>query len=161
MPLAYQILINIALAIIWMFLQNNYSLASFFFGYAIGLLLLFILRRFLVFDFYFTRIWAIIKLIFLFLKELVVANIDVIKVVLNPNLGNYSPGIVAVPTNLETKFEITLLASLISLTPGTVSMDFSDDNKIIFIHSIHIQDKEEMIAQIHNTFERAIMEVTK
>jgi len=161
MPLAYQILINIVIAVIWTFLQNNYSIASFFFGYAIGLLLLFILRRFLVFDFYFIRIWAVIKLLFLFLKELVIANIDVIKIVLNPNLSNYSPGIVAVPTNLDTKFEITLLASLISLTPGTVSMDFSEDNKIIYIHSIHIEDKDEMIAQIHNTFERAILEVTK
>lgn len=161
MLLSYQILINIVLAVIWTFLQNDYSLGSFFLGYAIGLLLLFILRRFLVFDFYFTRIWAIVKLLFLFLKELVVANIDVVKIVLNPNLSNYNPGIVAVPTNLETKFEITLLASLISLTPGTISMDFSDDNKIIYIHSIHIADKEEMIDQIHNTFERAIMEVTK
>ncbi|WP_338470710.1 Na+/H+ antiporter subunit E [Niallia sp. XMNu-256] len=159
--MAYQILINIALAVIWTFLQNNYSLSSFFFGYANGLLLLYILRRFLVFDFYFIRVWAIIKLLFLFLKELVVANIDVIKIVLNPNLSNYTPGIVAVPTNLNTKFEITLLASLISLTPGTISMDFSDDSKIIYIHSIHIEDREEMIAQIHNTFERAIMEVTK
>ena len=161
MLLPYQILINIVIAIIWTFLQNNYSIASFLFGYAIGLFLLFMLRRFLVFDFYFTRVWSIFKLIYLFLKELVIANIDVIKIVLNPNLSNYNPGIVAVPTKLETKFEITLLASLISLTPGTVSMDFSDDNKIIYIHSIHISDKKEMIHQIHNTFERAILEVTK
>ena len=83
--MSFQILINIVIAIIWTFLQNNYSIASFLFGYAIGLFLLFMLRRFLVFDFYFNRVWAIIKLIFLFLKELVIANIDVIKIVLNPN----------------------------------------------------------------------------
>ena len=159
--MSYQILINIVIAIIWTFLQNNYSIASFLFGYVIGLFLLFMLRRFLVFDFYFTRVWSIIKLIFLFLKELVKANVDVIKIVLSPNLSNYHPGIVAVPTKLETKLEITLLASLISLTPRTISMDFSDDNKIIYIHSIHISDKEEMIHQIHHTFERAILEVTK
>ena len=159
--MSFQILINIVIAIIWTFLQNNYSIASFLFGYAIGLFLLFMLRRFLVSEFYFTRVWSFIKLIFLFLKELVKANIDVIKIVLNPNLSNYHPGIVAVPTVLETNLEITLLASLISLTPGTISMDFSDDNKIIYIHSIHIADKEELIHQIHNTFERAILEVTK
>ena len=84
--MSFQILINIVIAIIWTFLQNNYSIASFLFGYAIGLFLLFMLRRFLVFDFYFNRVWSIIKLIFLFLKELVIANIDVIKIVLNPNL---------------------------------------------------------------------------
>ena len=144
--MSFQILINIVIAIIWTFLQNNYSIASFLFGYAIGLFLLFMLRRFLVSDFYFTRVWSFIKLIFLFLKELVKANIDVINLFsLNPNLSNYHPGIVAVPTKLETNLEITLLASLISLTPGTIAMDFSDDNKIIYIHSIHIADKEEMI----------------
>ena len=57
--MSFQILINIVIAIIWTFLQNNYSIASFLFGYAIGLFLLFMLRRFLVSDFYFTRVWSI------------------------------------------------------------------------------------------------------
>ena len=59
--MSFQILINIVIAIIWTFLQNNYSIANFLFGYAIGLFLLFMLRRFLVFDFYFNRVWAIYK----------------------------------------------------------------------------------------------------
>ena len=108
--MSFQILINIVIAIIWTFLQNNYSIASFLFGYAIGLFLLFMLRRFLVSDFYFTRVWSFIKLIFLFLKELVKANIDVIKIVLNPNLSNYHPGIVAVPTETGNEFRNYLIS---------------------------------------------------
>lgn len=158
--MAFQILVNVLIAITWIFLQNNYTFPSFIFGYGMGLIILFILRRFLVFDFYLRRVWAIIKLIMLFIIELIKANIDVIKIVLSPKLTN-QPGIVAVTTKLETDVEITLLAALISLTPGTVSMDFSQDSKTIYIHAINVPDKDEMIADIHNSFERAIKEVTR
>ncbi|UJL44911.1 Na+/H+ antiporter subunit E [Virgibacillus sp. NKC19-16] len=158
--MAFQILINIFIAIIWMFLQNNYTAVSFVVGYVVGILILLILRRFLTFDFYMTRVWAIIKLIILFIKQLILANIDMVKIVLAPKLKN-KPGIIAVPTKLETEWEITLLACLISLTPGTISMDFSDDNKTIYIHAVDAQNKEDEIEQIQETFVRAIMEVTK
>lgn len=158
--MSYQILLNILIAFIWSSLQNSYTPVDFLVGYVIGIVVLFVLRRFLQFDFYMTRVWAVFKLLMLFVKELIFANVDVIKIVLSPKL-NIQPGIIAVPTQLKSDFELTLLASLISLTPGTLTMDFSDDNSIIFIHSIHISDKEAMIKQIHNTFERAIMEVTK
>lgn len=158
--MAFQIVVNILIAVIWILLQNNYTVASFIVGYMIGMLILFILQRFLIFDFYLHRVWAIIKLIILFISELTKANIDVMKIVLSPKLNN-QPGIVAVTTKLESDVEITLLAALISLTPGTISMDFSEDSKTIYIHSIDVPDKEEMIDEIHDTFERAIMEVTK
>lgn len=158
--MAFQILINTIIAVIWMFLQNSYTVTNFIFGYILGILILYILRHFLVFDFYFNRVWAIIKLILLFFWELVKANIDVVKVVLSPKLDN-QPGIFSMTTKLESDVEITLLAALISLTPGTVSMDFSKDGKTIYIHALDMSDKEEMIQQIRNSFERAIMEVTK
>lgn len=158
--MAFQILLNIGLAIIWMLLRNEFSPIEFFIGYVVGIALLFVLRRFLTFDFYFRRVIAIFKLIILFLWELILANIDVIKIVLSPKL-DIQPGIIAVPTKLKTDWEVTLLASLISLTPGTLSMYFSEDGRTLYVHSIHVPDKEAMIKQIHNTFERAIMEVTQ
>ena len=158
--MAFQILMNILIAVMWVFMQSSYTVGTFIFGYLIGLFVLFILRRFLVYEFYLRRVWAFMKLIILFIVELTKANIDVMKVVLRPK-QNHQPGIVAVQTNLETNIEITLLAALISLTPGTVSMDFSDDSKTIYIHALDVPDKDEFIADIHNSFERAIMEVTK
>lgn len=158
--MAFQILINLIIAVTWAFLQNSFTASHFFFGYVVGIFILFILRKFLIFDFYMDRFWALVKLLFLFVVELVKSNIDVIKIILSPKLKNKT-GIIAVETRLDSKLEITLLAGLISLTPGTISMDFSDNGKTIYIHSLDIPDKEKMIEQIHNTFERAIMEVTK
>ena len=96
----------------------------------------------------------------LFLSELIKANIDVIKVVVKPHLDN-QPGIIAVDTNLETEIEIATLAALITLTPGTVSMDFSADGKTIFVHALDVDDRDEMVADIKGSFEKAIMEVTR
>lgn len=158
--MAIQILFNFLIALIWMFLQNNFSFTSFLLGYMIGIIILFVLRRFLIFKFYIHRVWAIFKLITIFIIELTKANIDVVKIVFTPKLKN-KPGIVAMETELTTEVEITLLAALISLTPGTISMDFSADNKTLYIHALDIQDKEQMIEEIRNSFERAIMEVTK
>ncbi|WP_152656323.1 Na+/H+ antiporter subunit E [Oceanobacillus sp. CFH 90083] len=156
----FQILINVMLAVLWMFLQNEYTFVSFLFGYIIGILILIVIRRFLKFDFYLKKVWAIIKLIYLFMIELIKANIDVVKVVLKPK-QDHKPGIVAVRTHLESDFEISMLAALITLTPGTISMDFSDDSKTIYVHSIDVPDKEAMIKDIQDSFEKAIMEVTK
>src|SRR5690625_6359050 len=86
--MAFQIVVNILMAVIWIFLQSNYTATSFIVGYMIGILILFMLRRFLVSDFYVHQVWAIIKLIMLFIIELIKANIDVIKVVLRPKLNH-------------------------------------------------------------------------
>lgn len=155
-----QFLVNLLIALIWMFLQNSYLLTTFVFGFIIGLFILFVLRRFFEYDFYFRRVFAFVKLVGVFLIEMIKANVDMIKVVLQPRLKN-KPGIIAVETELETEIEIATLAALITLTPGTVSMDFSADGRTIFVHSIDVDDRDEIIADIRNNFEKAIMEVTK
>lgn len=156
----FQILVNLLIALIWMLLQNDFAFPTFLFGYIIGIFILYILRFFLDFDFYFTKMWAFIKLLFIFGRELLKANIDVVKVVMSPKLTN-KPGIVEVDTRLETNFEIATLAALISLTPGTVSMDFSMDSKKIYVHSLDAPNKIEVIAGIRDTLEEAILEVTE
>lgn len=155
-----QFLVNLLIALIWMFLQNSYLLTTFVFGFIIGLFILFVLRRFFEYDFYFRRVFAFVKLVGVFLIEMTKANVDMVKVVLQPRLKN-KPGIIAVETELETEIEIATLAALITLTPGTVSMDFSADGRTIFVHSIDVDDRDEIIADIRNNFEKAIMEVTK
>ncbi|GEL08645.1 Na+/H+ antiporter subunit E [Salisediminibacterium halotolerans] len=157
--MAFQILLNIGLAFIWMLLQNEYTFLSFFIGYIVGVALLYFLRRFLHFDFYFRRVVAFFKLILLFAYKLILSNIDMIRIVLSPSM-NIKPGIIAVPTKLRTDWEVTLLANLISLTPGTLTMNFSAGGRILYVHSIHVPDKEKAIQEIHESFEKAIMEVT-
>lgn len=157
--MTFQIVLNTAIAILWAVLWNSYTGVDFLLGYLVGVFILYVLRHFLHFDFYMRRVIAAFKLLALFIKELILSNIDVVKVLLSPKF-EIEPGIIEVSTELKSGWELTLLVSLISLTPGTIVMDFSEDNKSLFIHSIHVPDKEEMIREIHETFEKAIMEVT-
>ncbi|TCI69646.1 MULTISPECIES: Na+/H+ antiporter subunit E [unclassified Exiguobacterium] len=157
--MTFQIVLNTAIAILWAVLWNSYTGVDFLLGYLVGVFILYVLRHFLHFDFYMRRVIAAFKLLALFIKELILSNIDVVKVLLSPKF-EIEPGIIEVSTELKSGWELTLLVSLISLTPGTIVMDFSEDNKSLFVHSIHVPDKEEMIREIHETFEKAIMEVT-
>lgn len=158
--MSFQILLNVFLAFIWMFLKNDYSSSTFFVGYILGLLILLMYRRFFHERFYLSRVIAVISLIMLFLKELVLSNISVLKHVLKPKL-DIKPGIFALETELTKDWEITILANLITLTPGTLVVDVSLDSKILYIHAIDIQEKHEAIDSIKNSFERAIKEVSK
>ncbi|MBA4536032.1 Na+/H+ antiporter subunit E [Bacillus aquiflavi] len=158
--MAFQILLNIFLAFIWMFLKAAYDPMTFFVGYFFGLLILFTFRRFFNSRFYLFRIVAVIKLFFIFIRELILSNIAVLKVILKPKL-DMKPGIFAMPTELKKDWEITILANLITLTPGTLVIDISPDNKTLYIHAMDIEDAEDAINSIKNSFEKAIMEVSR
>ncbi|WP_062198776.1 Na+/H+ antiporter subunit E [Massilibacterium senegalense] len=158
--MAFQIILNILIAIMWMFLAEEYTFSKFVVGYIFGVFILILLDRFIPDRLYLHRVKAIIKLLFLFIKELILANVDVIKRVYSPSL-NIEPGIFQYPTQLKSNWEITLLANLITLTPGTLTVAISNDNQSLYIHSIDVSNVEESIYQIKNTFEKAIMEVTR
>ncbi|MFG6148440.1 Na+/H+ antiporter subunit E [Halobacillus sp. B23F22_1] len=156
----FQILLNIIIAVMWMFLSETYNFTSFLVGYIIGILMLFVLQRFIPDTFYIKRVFSVVKLIMLFVRELLLSNIDIVKLAYKPNL-NIQPGIFALPIDLKSNWEITLLANLISLTPGTLSLEISEDYSKIYIHAMDVPDVEQSIKDIKETFEKAIMEVTR
>ena len=159
MILARQILYNLLMAIVWMLLQNSSTIGSFLFGYGMGLLVLWVLHLFGGYELYTRRVYALIKLIILFFKELIMANIAVFKTVLRPKIS-INPGIVEVCTELKHPGEVVLLAVMITLTPGTLSINLSPDNHSIYVHALDVPDRESMIEQIRH-MEKAIMEVTR
>ena len=97
---------------------------------------------------------------FFFLYELIKANLLVAYDVVTPKF-HMRPGIIAIPLSAESDFEITFLANVITMTPGTLALDVSDDNKFLFVHSMYIKSKEHFIDSIKNGFERRILEITR
>lgn len=156
--MAFQLILNIILACLWMFLESSFSFATFIIGFIIGIFLLFFMRRFLGSRFYLFRLFALVKLVFRFLHDLIVSTVHVSRNVLKKDM-NIRPGLFRYDTTLETDWEVTMLALLITLTPGTLSIDISDDYKAIYVHSLHVPNIEEEIATIRKSYEGAIMEV--
>lgn len=101
-----------------------------------------------------------LKLILMFLRELILSNISVLKVVLRPKL-DIQPMIFALPIDLKKNWEITLLSNLITLTPGTLVMHVSDDQKTLYVHALNDDDVNHAINSIKNSFEKAIKEVSQ
>lgn len=158
--MAFQILLNFFIAVIWMFMNSSLTATTFIIGYLIGLILIIITRRFFNSRLYIWRLWAAIKLTLLFFKELTLSNISVLMLVIRPKL-KLQPMIFAMPTELKQDWEITLLSSLITLTPGTIVLHVSDDQRTLYIHAIDVDDVDEAIDSIKNSFEKAIMEVSR
>ncbi|MCE3398934.1 Na+/H+ antiporter subunit E, partial [Staphylococcus aureus] len=111
-------MVNLLVAIIWLFVTDSYTLNNFVLGFLFGLILVYLLHRVMPGRFYLVRIYRIIVLILTFLSELIKANFDVLKIILKPNITN-KPGFFVYETDLKTDWQIVLLSNLITLTPGT------------------------------------------
>lgn len=158
--MSVQILLNLTIAFIWMFFHNDWTVGTFTIGYMVGMALIFGLRRFLPQQVYFSKMIPITRLILLFGKALVLSSLVVAREILRPKL-RIRPGIIAVKTELKTDLEVTLFACLISLTPGTLTLEVSPEGDVLYIHAMDIFDVEQSVNEIKATFERAIMEVSR
>jgi multicomponent Na+:H+ antiporter subunit E len=99
-----------------------------------------------------------IKFVVIFLWEVVMANITIVQTVLSPKL-DVTPAIIALPLDIETEAEITLLANMITLTPGTLSLDVSDDRSVLYVHAVDVKDPEKVKQDIKQVFEKLVHEV--
>lgn len=158
--LPMQVLINLFIGMLWMFLQDNWSVLTFFSGYLFGLLVLFILRRYLSTKFYLITLLAIVKLFLVFIHELFTSSILVIRQVIRPKI-NVTPGIFTLETELKGDLEVTLLALLLTLTPGSVVVEVSPDSKKFYIHAMDIPESSDAVLRSQIRFEDAIRKVTR
>lgn len=153
-------LANILLTIIWVFLTGSTEVSNFFFGFIVNFLILWIISSKDGNDKYVKLIPKLISFFLFFLWEVVKANLQVAYEVITPQ-NNMKPGIVKIPLEAKTNIEITLLANLITLTPGTLSLDVSEDRKVLYVHSMYVHDKQKFIDEIKNGFERRLLSILR
>lgn len=110
---------------------------------------------------YAVKVAHILRLLLFFVWELLLANLRVAYDVITPS-HNAKPGVIAVPLDAQTDLEITLLANLITLTPGTLSLDVSADRRVLYIHAMFVGgDVEQFRRKIKDGFERRVLEVLR
>lgn len=153
-------LLNVLLAIAWGALTSQFYPANLIFGYLLGYLFLWIIFHNRPGQKYFSRAPKIIEFLLFFLLELFKANLRVAKIVLTPR-PQIRPGVIAVPLDLKTDAEITLMMNLLTLTPGTLSLDISTDHRLLFIHTIDFSSVEQFRAEVKQGFERRVMEIMR
>ena len=94
----------------------------------------------------------------LLLRDIIVSNIVVAKQVLG-SPERLQPGFVAIPLELKGALPITMLASTISLTPGTVSIEISEDQETLYVHALHVTDETMLVQRIKHRYEQPLKEI--
>lgn len=102
--------------------------------------------------------FAVVLYVLRLLLDIFVSNMEVAARVLGSN-RKLNPGFVAYPLALTGDFPLTVLASTISLTPGTVSVDFSEDKQWLYIHALHVDNEQEIIDSIRSRYEQPLKEI--
>lgn len=157
-----QFILNLFIASLWFLLKDDpdADFSTFVAGFLVGIFILYAMHRFFGTQFYLRRVWKVFVLIMIFIQELTMSSFAVIKQVLTPKL-QITPGIITYRTALQGDWEITVLALLLTLTPGSVVMEVSEEGDLFYIHAMDVEESKGTLLQSIGKFEKAIMEVTR
>ncbi|MGO4440503.1 Na+/H+ antiporter subunit E [Rhizobium sp. RAF56] len=155
-----RLVFGLILAILWVALTGSLTPHNFLFGAALAALVLAVVRPPSEGVVYRPRPLRLLALALLFVTELAKSSLAVAMTVISPRM-DVKPGIFAFPLTVDRDLEITLLANLITLTPGTLSVDVSDDRKTLYVHALDCADPEAQRRSIAAGFERRILEALR
>ncbi|WP_435098382.1 Na+/H+ antiporter subunit E [Halarchaeum sp. P4] len=94
-----------------------------------------------------TAVPAAVKYVVVFVYELLTANVDVVKRVLAPSMP-LDPGVVVIPLRVESDAAITAIGNSITLTPGTLTMDYDAEENALHVHAVDASDVEGLVAPV-------------
>jgi multicomponent Na+:H+ antiporter subunit E len=152
-------LLNLLLALTWAALQGELNATNFVVGFLVSALIIYVFRQ--IFNpLYFRKPILAAKLVTVFIQELIKANLSVLRIVLSRRIQVRS-GVIAFPTALRHEVALTMLANMITLTPGTLTLDISPDKRYLFVHTLNLQDPEEVKRDIHRAFEQYLRELSR
>ena len=150
-------LLNIGLSSAWAALMGAFDATTLAAGFAVGYVVLWASQPALGPSAYVTGVGRAVAFIVFYLAELVWSSVEVAIDVCRPWL-RMRPGVVGIPLRARTDAEITVLANLISLTPGTLSLDLSPDRRILYVHAMDLEEgPEDLRADIRDTLESRVL----
>lgn len=150
--------LSAAIFLLWAALTNAASLGALVVGALLAVLLPLLTQRFWPDAPRLARRGAILRLAARVALDILVANLAVARRVLGP-LDRLRPAFVEVPLALRDPFAATLLGSIVSLTPGTVSIDVDRTRWVLSLHALDAPDPQALIAAIKARYEAPLLEI--
>lgn len=147
--------LNLIFTLAWVGLSQDLSPLNLMLGFATGYLFLLVISWNFEDRRYFTKIPHLVVFALFYVYELVRSSMEVAWDVLTPK-DLTQPCIVRVPLDLKSEFQIALLMNLITFTPGSLSVELSEDKKILYVHGMFVHDKEKFVKSIKQDFEQKI-----
>jgi len=149
---------SLVLLVVWLLLNNTLSAGHILLGSMIALVLPWATAGFWADQLHLHKPGLALRFLLLVLWDITVANIQVAKLILGPR-RRLRPAFVRYPLDIDNDFAITVLAATISLTPGTVSIDVSNDHRTLLVHGLDVDDEAALIAEIKSRYEAPIKEI--
>ena len=147
---------NLTLATCWVFLTGSFEVLNYFFGFFIGYLVIALVHNLLPsVKGYPQRLPRFLSFIGFFIWELVLSNIKVATDIVTPP-WHMKPGVIRFPLSANSDLEITLVANFISLTPGTLVLDVSEDKKALFVHAMFLHDEQQVLDDLRQLEQRLL-----
>ena len=153
------LLLNLLLALAWMALTGQFTPVNFAAGFLLSALLLRLMLHGQGPPLYFRRATNTLRFGLFYLWEILLANLRVAALVLSPRM-RLDPMVVAITLEEQSDISITLLANLITLTPGSLTLDVSADRRVLYVHTMHARNVERYRQEI-KALERRVLEVTQ
>ncbi len=155
--LAHPVL-SVLLGVAWLLLQQSLAPGNLITAVVLGLLVPWLLHDFLGLPTRPTSWLLALKLFFVVLYDIVVSNIAVARIVLSP-FSNPQPAWLRVPLDVQHPTAITLLATIITTTPGTVSCVVDEQGRFILVHALDCSDPQAMVAEMKARYEAPLKEL--
>lgn len=153
-----QPLFSLFLLLVWLLLVNTVAAGHVLLGALLAVILPLLTSRFWPGRPRIHSPWKLLRYIAVLLWDIGLANLTVASLILGPK-RRLRPAFIHLPLELENEFAIAVLASTISLTPGTVSADLSIDRKTLLIHALDAEDEAALIAAIKQRYEKPLQEI--
>ena len=143
---------------LWLFMVNDFSMGHIILGAFLAWSIPLFTRNFWPEEMTLKHPILAIRFLLVVLFDIVVANMQVARMILFPS-DKLKPAFMVFPLEIEKDFTITLLANTISMTPGTVAVDLSEDRKTLLIHALHVDDIDAALAEIKQRYEVPLKEI--
>ncbi len=150
--------LSLFLLVAWLLLNNSLAPGQIVLGALFGIGIPLMTRRFWP-EAPTVGHWGILlRYVAVLLWDILVANMTVARLVFVAN-SSLRPAFFEMELQLTDDFAITVLTSTISLTPGTISADVSEDRRLLLIHSLDLVDEKELVDSIRRRYEAPLKEI--
>jgi len=151
-------LLSALLFVVWLMLNESASVGHVLLGAALAICVPWFTDRLRPDRPRITSWPSVLRLGGVVLKDIVLSNIEVARRVLGPE-HLLTPGFVWVPLTIRDPHGIIALAGIITLTPGTLSAELSDDRRHLLVHAFNLTDADALVADIKARYEAPLLEI--
>lgn len=151
--------LTLCLLLTWLLLMNDLSPGNILLGAVLGCAIAFVVGEGLwLTPVHFGKPLVLMRLAIHVLVDIVVANVEVALLVLGPS-KRLRPAFIEVPLDSTHEIALTALISIVSLSPGTLCAELSDDRTRLIVHVLDLDDEAAIVAQIKTRYEAPLMEI--